>query len=112
MGFGSSSYWKNAYSTEFSHATYEQGQVYCMEWSMQNHATTPEDRTNNQAKSDAAASDSLYLFVSSVNPVVDPSQDEFFLRNMNEIAGLASSCNLYSPCYSQVEACQLGLQKQ
>jgi hypothetical protein len=54
---------------------------------MQNHATTPEDCANPQAKSDPAANDSLYLYISTVNPNLDPSQDEFFQRNINEIGG-------------------------
>ena len=112
MGSSSSAFWKDGYSAEFPHATYEQGQVYCMTWSMQNHATTPEDCTNNQAKSDAAARDSLYLYISNVNPTVDPSQDEFLLRNINEVAGLANDCNPHNEAYSQEEACQLGLEKQ
>jgi len=107
---GSSS-WKDSYSTEFPHAIYEQGQVYCMAWSMQNHATTPEDCTNTQAKSDAAGKDSLYLYISTVNPDADPSQRDFFFRNINEIAGLANSCDPNGSQWSDEDRCQLGLEK-
>jgi len=112
MGSGSSLSWRDGYTDEFPHAIYEQGHVYCMAWSMQNHATTPEDCTNPQAKSDAAASDSLYFYISTVNPTSDPSQDDFYLRNINQVAGLAHSCDPQSHHYINEERCQLGLEKQ
>ena len=107
--------WTDSYSTGFPHAIYEQGGVYCMAWSMQNHATAPEDCTNSQAKSDAAARDSLFLYISTVNPSTDPSQTEFFVRNINEVAGLAHSCDPNGSHYGtagEEDRCQLGLEKQ
>ncbi|KAL7545178.1 hypothetical protein ACHAWF_008528 [Thalassiosira exigua] len=104
--------WRDAYTNDFPHATYEQGNVYCIAWSMQNHATTPEDCDNPHAKSDPATTDSLALYVSSANPQQDPSQSEFLLRNINEVVGLAYVCHPEDPNYTKEAFCQLGLEQQ
>jgi len=88
------------------------------------HASTPRPRrlgrpqvlpascANQQSKTDAGLDDDLWLFVSARDPVADPSQSEFFSRNINEVAGLASDCDPSKPdSAASTAACQLGLEK-
>eukprot|EP00928_Gymnodinium_smaydae_P029755 TRINITY_DN22318_c0_g1_i1.p1 TRINITY_DN22318_c0_g1~~TRINITY_DN22318_c0_g1_i1.p1 ORF type:complete len:626 (-),score=41.83 TRINITY_DN22318_c0_g1_i1:307-1950(-) len=105
--------WRSAYSAAFPHAIYEQGRVYCLAWPMKNHATTLPGCTNPHAKSDPGSDETISLFVSDLNPGVDPPQAVFNLRNINELAGLAENC---SHIWSQFDRelddkCQLGLEK-
>eukprot|EP00933_Yihiella_yeosuensis_P043009 TRINITY_DN376_c1_g1_i1.p1 TRINITY_DN376_c1_g1~~TRINITY_DN376_c1_g1_i1.p1 ORF type:complete len:533 (+),score=61.75 TRINITY_DN376_c1_g1_i1:65-1663(+) len=105
--------WKNDYSAEFPYAVYEPGKVYCLAWPMKNHGWLPESCENQQSKSDAGINDSLELYVSTVNPLKDPTQEEFFTRNINELAGLASNCNPQNVGSNELkDECQLGLEKQ
>jgi len=109
--------WQDGYSELFPFAVYEPGRVYCLAWPMKNHGIMPAGCTNPHSKSDEGLDESLTLRVSGVNPTRDPSQAEFNLRNINELAGLASNC---SHTWSELgqnsngelrDECQLGLEK-
>ena len=133
--------WGSAYTAEYPAAVYEQGNVYCLAWptvrlmsrcdawiecealtrdacfpsvgEQKNHVLLPASCTNPQSKSDAGTDDDIYLFVSPRNPTRDPTQPEFNQRNINELAGLASSCDpgLREGSNAKTDACQLGLER-
>ena len=62
---------------------------------------------------DPAERQSLNLYVSHANPAADPDQASFFLRNINEVAGLSEIgfCDPNSGAQYMESECQLGLQK-
>jgi len=100
--------WRSRYSTEYPYAVYEPGRVYCLAWPMKNHAHIDlRGCDNNHAKSDSGHDESLALFISDVNMTHDPSQSELFMRNINELAGLATGCRHHGLS----DECQLGLEK-
>jgi len=109
--------WRASYSEAFPHAVYEAGRVYCLAWPMKNHATAPDSCTNHHAKSDPGESESLTLLVSAANPDGDPTQAEFYQRNINELAGLATGCgHAWSEkgdagSQEMADECQLGLER-
>merc|ERR1712048_965932 len=109
--------WKSGYSAEYPHAIYEPGQVYCLAWPMKNHAYIDlAGCDNNHAKADSGHDVTLSLYVSNVNVTNDPLQSEFFVRNINELAGLASNCQhvWHEPGdvgHELLDECQLGLEK-
>lgn len=84
---------------------------------MKNHGIMPAGCTTVHSKSDEGLDESLTLRVSGVNPKSDPTQAEFNLRNINELAGLARNC---SHTWTELgeahngelrDECQLGLEK-
>ncbi|CAK0829997.1 unnamed protein product, partial [Prorocentrum cordatum] len=99
--------WQDGYSPDFPFAIYEAGRVYCLAWPMKNHGVLPAGCHVQQSKSDEGQNESLTLLVSAVGPQVDPSQEEFDLRNINELGGLARNCSGGGPS----DACQLGLER-
>merc|ERR1719310_822203 len=104
--------WRENYPSGFDHAIYEPDRVYCLAWPMKNHGWLPESCSTTHSKSDAGVNDSLSLYVSAINPQGDPTQAEFNMRNINELAGLAGNCNPDFPSSRHLEdTCQLGLEK-
>jgi len=113
----SSPNWQDAYSAEFPYAIYEPGKVYCLSWPMKNHGIVPASCQNPHSESDEGLDESLTLRVSQVDPSSDPTQAEFNLRNINELAGLASNCSHTWTEQGETrnseltDQCQLGLEK-
>ena len=101
--------WRDAYNVQYPAAVYEAGSIACLAWTLQNHASW-DCPGNNHAKRDPAQRESLSLYISDPDPSKDPDQASFFLRNVNEVAGLASACNP-TVGTGHMPTCQLGLQK-
>jgi len=109
--------WSSSYSAEYPYAIYEPGRVYCLAWPMKNHAHIDlAGCDNNHAKADSGHDESISLYVSTANVTSDPSQSEFFMRNINELAGLATKCqHVWHEAdnlgHELLDECQLGLEK-
>merc|ERR1712187_344614 len=107
--------WKTSYATSYPYAIYEQGRVYCLAWPTKNHVTVDLAKcNNNHAKSDPGDNHVMVLSISNVNVTSDPSQSEFFSRNINQLAGLASNCerDTFEAMASEMpDECHLGLEK-